>query len=469
MSESAEAIRKVVAEQVVPELRSLGRSNFRSRLLRVEAHIPDLDPLHWLQAQDNPAKLYWSDREQAFAVAGIGCASEIFGHGAIDLDALFGELKKDLRYSFPNLRYYGGFRFDPDGAVDDRWAAYGSYRFVVPKIEVGRKGNRNYFAVNLVADPSSGAPEGVDELVQHINALDFPEEELDVPFPCPLSRSDAPDREGWHELVNQAMCAVDDGQLEKLVLGRETFYEFEGAVPTVELLRRLVRNTIFSFHFFFQFGSGTAFLGASPERLYKRQNTYLQSEALAGTRTRGLSPEEDAALGAELLGNEKEIREHQYVLRHVRNVFDQYCRAVRGGDHLELLILRHCQHLLSRLEGMLTVSEADPALFRAMHPSPAVGGVPSEQAMEFLRTQEPFDRGWYGAPVGWVGYDATEFAVAIRSGLITDNTLSLYSGAGLVRGSNATEEWDEIENKLSNFVNIIEHDQSLMGSPGVRR
>ena len=87
-----------------------------------------------------------------------------------------------------------------------------------------------------------------------------------------------------------------------------------------------------------------------------------------------------------------------------------------------------------------------------LHPTSAVGGVPTAKALRMIETLEPFDRGWYAAPVGWLGGGSAEMAVAIRSGLVSENRLSLFSGAGIVEGSSADDEWREIESKLANFL-----------------
>ena len=92
-----------------------------------------------------------------------------------------------------------------------------------------------------------------------------------------------------------------------------------------------------------------------------------------------------------------------------------------------------------------------------LHPTPAVGGFPKYQALELIQQIEPFERGWYAAPVGWVGYDQAEFAVAIRSGLIDRNQLLLFAGAGIVRGSQSEEEWAEIETKICHFTDLFIH------------
>ena len=89
------------------------------------------------------------------------------------------------------------------------------------------------------------------------------------------------------------------------------------------------------------------------------------------------------------------------------------------------------------------------------NPTPAVGGFPRPQALKLIQELEPFERGWYAAPVGWVGYDDAEFAVAIRSGLVDRDRLLLFAGAGIVSGSQAEEEWAEVENKIRHFTDLF--------------
>ena len=121
-----------------------------------------------------------------------------------------------------------------------------------------------------------------------------------------------------------------------------------------------------------------------------------------------------------------------------------------------LLKLARKQHLYSAVNVLLKEDVTDGSLLDRLHPTPAVGGYPTENALSEISRLEPFDRGWYAAPVGWISADEAEFAVAIRSGLIHDKTLSLYSGAGIVPGSKPEEEWQEIEHKISDFLEVIE-------------
>ena len=168
------------------------------------------------------------------------------------------------------------------------------------------------------------------------------------------------------------------------------------------MLARLIDATHDCYLYCFQPRAGAAFLGASPERLFKRRGRHIETEALAGTRARGTSPEEDARLSNALLASNKDRREHGIVLDTVKALLEERCHAVHVDGETSLLKLARSQHLYARLEGLLAEDESNATLLRALHPTPAVGGQPRDTAVDWLDGQEPFDRGWYAGPVGWV-------------------------------------------------------------------
>ena len=222
------------------------------------------------------------------------------------------------------------------------------------------------------------------------------------------------------------------------------------------LLARLSDASPNSYEFCFHPVADRAFIGASPERLFRRNNVHVESEALAGTRPRGRSDEEDLELGEALLNSEKDRNEHGFVANMLRENLARNCVAIEmpGGPRLKRF--RHVQHLLTPIQGILRdIRDADARLLADLHPTPAVGGTPRDAALSFLEEHEPFDRGVYAAPVGWVGFDGAEFCVAIRSGLVRGNSVAVYTGAGIVPGSLPDEEWAEIESKMANFVDAL--------------
>jgi menaquinone-specific isochorismate synthase len=122
---------------------------------------------------------------------------------------------------------------------------------------------------------------------------------------------------------------------------------------------------------------------------------------------------------------------------------------------LTILKLNQVQHLYTQCQGILKPDLTDADILPKLHPTPAVGGFPRTQALQLIEELEPFARGWYAAPVGWVGFDCAEFAVAIRSGLVDLDRLLLFAGAGIVIGSQPEAEWAEIENKIRHFTELF--------------
>ena len=143
------------------------------------------------------------------------------------------------------------------------------------------------------------------------------------------------------------------------------------------------------------------------------------------------------------------------MVRSVFDAFDRGCRVVDVEERPSVLRLRNCHHLRTGIAGLLNEDEVDATLLAALHPTPAVGGTPRDAALEWIAAREPFDRGIFAGPVGWVGYDAAEFCVGIRSGLVSGDEIAVYSGAGIVKGSDPMEEWDELEHKMAPFRHAL--------------
>lgn len=423
------------------------------RVVRLTSNAPTVDLLSWLRRQREGDKIFWSDREHAFAIAGVGAASMKMGRS---VEGLFEEMRSEIASSEDALRFYGGFQFDPGRSGGGEWAPFGAYRFVIPQFELGCRGGEYHLACNVLLPDTALDRALAGGLLERVRSMQFSGEALDTKLPSVISRKDRPDFHTWCDSVRDLLDTFESGSLEKVVLARESNFELSGEAEPLALLQALMMNTSYSYHYMFQPESGSAFVGASPERLYKRAGSFLESEALAGTRPRGTAPEEDGRLGEELLDSEKERQEHRFVLDSIRELFNARCSEIHVGDEVELLLLRHCQHLLTRIEGTLSSAECDAELLSGLHPTPAVGGIPRTEAIERIRKMEPFERGWYTGPVGWVGRDATEFAVAIRSALVRGDSLSVYAGAGIVPGSEPQAEWDELENKIADFRGILE-------------
>ena len=447
-------------------------SSEHPRAVRVEIPIKTIRPLDWLREQPFAAKVYWMERGGTFEAAGAGIADVLHAdadpeareQAATSCSRAFAALQGRVANGHANLRYYGGVRFGQNRPCSEAWSRYGEFRFVLPRFELLSSGDQTYLACNALGVPQTEREDLMDEIRADLAALVIPDDADDaaqVSVPALITRRDMPDHDAWTAMINRALDAFDEGQIDKVVLARETELTCAGPLDPLTILARLTGKTQRSFHFCFQLDEQTAFLGATPELLFKRQDRYVQSEAVAGTCARASDPTVDEALGQSLLQSEKDRREHKYVVDTIRSVFDKLCHAVHGDRTVSLLKLARVQHLFYRLEGILTDSISDADILNSLHPTPAVGGFPTAAALRRIAEWEPFDRGWYAGPVGWVGPNAAVFAVGIRSGLIHGDTLHLFAGAGIVAGSNADREWSEIENKMDGFLSALVDEPSV--------
>jgi menaquinone-specific isochorismate synthase len=422
------------------------------RIVRLTVPAGRIDPFRWLSEQEMFPKVYWSGRGDRVGIAAVGTADlreAGVSEGAGSLSKLLASLPDS---GVSGARYYGGARFDPLGKPDEEWAAFGAYRFVLPRFELHAGETETTLVCNLVLPRDT---DYASKVVQEVEDLSLPEGISGALLPTPLLREDSPGLQGWRENVERVLGALSEGRLGKVVLARRAEFGFDGDLDPTLLLESLKAATPGCFHFYAEPEDGTAFLGASPERLFRRDGRLVESEAVAGTRPRGASSADDEGLRDDLLHSAKDRVEHTYVSKGIREALGPLCDELEIEDRVSEMKLARGRHLRSMVRGTLKEGVTDAWLLDAMHPTAAVGGYPRGEALEGIRALEPFDRGWYAGPVGWIGADASEFAVGIRSGLVRGQTLALFSGAGIVAGSVPDGEWAEIEQKIGDFTGMF--------------
>lgn len=432
--------------------RGVSKNGGVPHLRRVVVKVEETDPLLWLLTVSASEKVYWSGRNAEWEAAGLGVADVCEGTLEDDFDALRRALTPRLEAAEQGVRYYGGARFDARAAVDPHWSSFGAYRFVVPRFEVVRQPEATFLACNLALPRDQHHQ---NTLVQAIRSLDWPSSGRAEPLASPMHREDRPGWDAWRRMIEWALSAFGQQSLDKVVLAREASFEMDEPLDPVVLLQKLRAATSDCFHFLLQPTTGAAFLGATPERLFERDGHIVRSEAVAGTRPRGASAQDDARLREELFESSKDRREHAFVRRSIEERLAPLCADLQVDDEPSEMKLARGRHLVSSIQGRLHEEVSTFDLIEQLHPTPAVGGYPRHEALQAIRTQEPFDRGWYAGPIGWIGKDAAEMAVAIRSGLVHGQKLRLYSGAGIVEGSTPAGEWEEIEHKLSDFIDVL--------------
>jgi isochorismate synthase len=261
------------------------------------------------------------------------------------------------------------------------------------------------------------------------------------------SRPDGLARERWERRVEEILGAIDAGEVSKVVAARCSMAEVQGATEPTSTLEALGDRYPGCTRFCVEAG-GAWFLGATPERLVRKRGRAVATEALAGSAGPGE--------GVDLLEDPKIRREHELVLDDMKARLAPLCEGVQAGEPelLELSNVVHCKTSI-RAEAREGVSVLDVVV--ALHPTPAVGGVPREVALRWIAKREPDARGWYAGPLGWLDASGDgEFIVALRSGLVCDGRAWLFAGAGIVRGSRPADEFDETELKLRAMREALE-------------
>ena len=417
-------------------------------VLRFEFHCEPMRPLGWLHNQVNAEKIYWSDREGIEETAGVGRAKMLTGSGSADYQEVFDAVDASLGDDNQRVRFYGGFSFDPgdDAGV---WCDFGAYRWVVPRFEVVRRDTEYVFAVNIrVAEIT---PDIVSQVVGELQDLEFSGETRYRQVPRRLSRVDFPNRGAWRRLVDGLRLERN----HKIVLARQSNFAFHVPIRPSALVNFLSQTSPACYHFCFQPRPHHGFVGAPPERLFRLDGDRILTEAVAGTMPAGVCEQEAQAFRRELLASDKCRREQQFVVDHLRTELQRLCTEFEIPAEPGVMALNNVQHLCTQMTGRLSADVTRADILRALHPTPAVGGYPAAQACRQISALEEFSRGWYAGPVGWIARRSCEFAVAIRSGLVVDHILSLYAGAGIVEGSQADDEWEEIETKISRFMKVF--------------
>ena len=406
------------------------------QLARLQVDVTGTDPWLWLKGQGQGDRVYWQSRDGCRETAGLGLACLIDSTTHDSLGQGVDAIRRQIEATDSDLRFYGGVAFNQNEAPSGSWKDLGRFRFVVPRFEIRRVAEESRLSMVVLRESDQAAA-----LAQGIESLSpgrVEQSRYQV-----VSRDVTPTRRQWCEQMEvlRDELGLD---LEKLVLACRESIQCAAPVDALGLLEVLRRQTRHSFQFFFS-SSEWAFLGCSPEKLYERQGRTVGSEAMAGTQRVG-------AIGApSLLESRKDNLEHDYVVRDMREAFDKLEGRLEGASPKSVVSWNSLQHLSTPLVGTLPSGCTDAGIIQTLHPSAAVLGYPRPRAWQRLEHYESFRRGWYAGPVGWIGQDSAEFAVAIRSALVRGKALELYAGAGIVKGSEPQQEWQEIQSKMRHY------------------
>jgi len=439
------------------QLKSLTLTN-TPQWVQLQVPLQHFSAMAWLTSQSSRFRFFWRNRDGNETRAGWGEAWEIQTQHTDETAACLQSLSAELAFAPPEIRAYGGLAFPSEAPRHLAWQAFAPCRFVIPRFEIVNEGQPKLCLNARLADSHD-----LQALERALYELQIPCQEPESPhLPRLEFKHCQPDRPGWEAQMTALLQAFEQKELQKAVLAREVAYLAQTPFSGLDLLLTLLNRDWPGYLYYFQWSPETFFAGLSPERLYQRTGRSLSTEALAGTRRSSAEKIRQDQWQHELLTNPKERHEHNLVREFLETAMNALCDSGTETAPVELVKSGPVQHLRQALKGHLNPQTTDGDILACLHPTPAVGGAPRQAALAWLAKHQKWDRGWYSGPVGWISRDQAEFAVALRCLLADRQMLRFFTGVGIVKGSEAQAEWNELNAKLETLLQLFHQSPERM-------
>jgi menaquinone-specific isochorismate synthase len=453
-----------------------------SRIVTAAVRVENAAPGPFLRASAGEPRGFWARGERWAAHAGALATLEVDPGtpSSLRFDAVRRAAESwipALRTSTPEddgalvgrLRFYGGFAFREDHHPSGFWEGFPPALFLLPALELdGDAGGVARLRARAVVPAHADPQRAIEMLLGTLERTVARLREAHAVRAAPRVPSERTEmgRVTWEDAVEQSLAAIARGRFSKVVLARTLDVTTADPIDPVDVCQQLWRQNPGTHVFLFEPRPGRPFLGAAPETVATLRKGVFHATAVAGSIARGDSEEESAKLAARLLASAKDREEQRIAREDMVARLRPLAEQIRTDEEPHVLALARIQHLESEIRARVqgrTVLE----LLEALHPTPAVCGYPRDEALEFLRGEEPFDRGWYAGPVGFFDEEGNgAFAPALRSAVAHGRTWRLFAGAGIVAGSRPELEWAETGITFEPVLRALEASGALTGAAG---
>jgi isochorismate synthase len=355
---------------------------------------------------------------------------------------------------------FGGIAFAPNVPPIEPWSEFTNDTFTLARWTYGRRGSDSYLSVALREDELRDLGLVTEVLATAEKLLDQLRTEaattLIQHMQIPASAVHHISLSEWTTHIDAVLSAIRSGEYSKIVAARRCVVDLDRPLEDTGFIARLSAAYCDCTHFAVRREEST-FLGATPETLFRKQGNTLTTHALAGTKRVADDPTRDySAEGNALRRSSKDLEEHALVVKRICDELWPLCKKLRFTSTPQVRQVRNLVHLQTPITAELRPDTHVFDLLSAFHPTPAVGGFPARAAADWIRSNEPLERGWYTGALGW--FDASgdaEFAVAIRCGVVTPKRVYIFAGAGIVEKSDAESEYKETAAKMHPILRAL--------------
>ena len=436
-----------------------------SYTFRIEAR--DILPILSDPSHKNLFKVYWEQPLNGIAFAGLGkiITFEIKDYKSrLDMNRnIIKFFNNSISISDENLIYpkiFGGHCFSQYNGSDQTWNNFPDSIFHFPECLATLTDSKSWFTISKLIFPN----DMIDIIYSTFkNLCIFYNNRLSATLP-PISRIsikefiDSPSKQNYKEIIYSVLNQIKAGKIKKVIISRSQHLKIDDkfdVISAMQVLRDIYPRCT---NYFFEYPDKGIFFGSTPERLVSLKAGYLYVDVLAGSVARGKNIEEDKLLEQSLINSHKEREEHSLVLEQVVKKLKPITKDFKCPEFPQIMKLENVQHLYSpiscRLNDVKNQNIFD-FLFK-LHPTSAVAGRPTNNAIKIIQKKEIHDRGWYSGPIGWVDRNCDgDFFVAIRSALVVDQDAYVFSGAGIVAESLPDKEWEETKLKIIPIISAL--------------
>lgn len=444
--------------------------------LALSISIPSVDLLAVIEQDQNRDNFqyYWEKPVADFAMVASGELERIVSKGESrfkDSSAKGKEMLNRIHHlsgiNHQNavVHLFGGFSFF-DENESSTWNSFDSSSFTLPEWMIIKEGKCSIltFIFPIKEDDSITAiDEKIQDRLQTLDPITKADQyalnsEIDKNFKISVPDVDSSDHLKWIDNINKAKSAIAVGEFEKVVLARQLRIKLDQKIKDTHILNRLRFQYPDCYSFLIRQNDEASFIGCTPERLASFNSEFILTEGLAGSTSRGKTASEDAILEYNLLHSNKDLREHGIVLEAIEEHLGHYSNEVQHPKAPQVKKLSNVQHLYTPITARIKDGVSRTEVLKTLHPTPAVGGYPKDNAVSFIKEHEDFNRGWYASPIGWINAHGNgEFIVAIRSGLIQNDEVRFFAGCGIVEDSDPEKEWEETNLKFIPMLSALEY------------
>lgn len=454
---------EVLSQHVIDFLRDAVRTPLRkdAAYLSVTIPVPNEAPEKFLRLVPRRYGFLWRAPGSA-QLAGGGAAAVVSVRGEdrwTTLSRAIPELLDSVETRAfdgkpPRATMVGAAAFAPNVPPIEPWEEFTEDAFVLPEWGYRRHGNDAFLTLTIRRDDlrdETFLSRILEETRTLARTLDYESatsliERIDIPRSAVHHLPEA----DWTQYIDAIHEALASGSYKKIVAARRC---------VIDIVRRPIEDTGFMARLFAAYPDCnhfairrelSTFLGATPETLFRKRALELTTHALAGTKRVLDDPSRDSTRDMEALAaSEKDRVEHQMVVDKIRADLAPLSTEIKAADRPQTRQVRHLIHLQTPISATLKAETTAFDLLASLHPTPAVGGLPQREAADWIRENEPLERGLYTGTVGWIDSAGdADFAVSIRCGVLHPKRAYIFAGAGVVSASTAAAEYAETGSKM---------------------